>query len=61
MTKRKPNPLPVGRPAPYKTRQSTISITLPAEYIEAVRHHGQGIASAGVRRLIEERWPHLKR
>lgn len=59
MTKRKPNPLPLGKPPLYGERLRRANITLPQAYIEAVRHHGSGVVSAGVRRLIEERWPEL--
>jgi hypothetical protein len=43
-----------GRPAIYGRRQRRHNIYLPAAHAAAAIRYGQGVLSAGVRRLIEE-------
>ena len=43
-----------GRPAVYKERQRRYAITLPRHLADALRAHGDGNLSAGVRRLAEK-------
>lgn len=48
-----------GRRAEYGARQPRTTVTLPARHTDALRAHGGGYVSRGIRRLAEEHWPEL--